>query len=560
MLKLPCIISCLLTTFVTIYAQESAEKPLMDLDYDEIKNVWIEDLDAYKDIYFDYHIAKAKKENDTLQWAHAYRYLSRISDLEQGINYIDTSIAIAQSIQLIDQVEFSKFMALAMYSKAAIYYLNYVDEQAVEAFIESYRWAKKSEDIYFQSIVLSEIANVKAEFGQENEAILLLQRNLKFLEQHRDKMERWKESYLQSIHNMARCYAFARETDSARVYVSEALELLSQLEDQTDYESLITLEAQLNYYDGRFETSRDTLKKYVRLSHDGSKADKLFYLAKIEEKIGSPILKREYYEKYDSIMASLNYPFFDNANEVYQGLLQDAIERNDQASEKKYLQRLIYYDSVMTRIRTRLQEVTLKDFDIPMQMEEKSRLTQKILSKNKLIYLFYALSGILLVSGAVYYLKYRNTKKKLTLVMSQPVKVEQVSIQDAAQRSSIDPEITKPILDRLNTWEIDLGFLDSSVSQHSLAKILDTNSSYLSQTINHSKGQNFASYLKDLRITYAINDLKANPKLAKSLSMIQIAEHYGFNSIPVFAKSLKKKIGVTPGAFIKQVGKESGVS
>ncbi|MEX0361352.1 MAG: hypothetical protein AB3N10_10270, partial [Allomuricauda sp.] len=119
MFKPPYIFLCLLLGFVIGYGQESVEKPLPDLDFDEIKRIWIEEPDSYRDVYFDYHVTKAKEIKDTVQWAHAYRYMSREVDMEQGIKYLDTSMTIVKNIELINQQEFEKFMALALYSQAA---------------------------------------------------------------------------------------------------------------------------------------------------------------------------------------------------------------------------------------------------------------------------------------------------------------------------------------------------------------------------------------------------------------------------------------------------------
>ncbi|WP_420399527.1 helix-turn-helix domain-containing protein [Flagellimonas sp.] len=561
MFKLPYIFLCLLLGFVNFYGQDSAEISLKDLDFDEIKRIWIEEPDSYRDTYFDHHVAKAKELKDTLQWAHAYRYLSREVDMEQGIKYLDSSMTIAQNIKLISQQELEKFMALAHFSKAAIYYLNYVDDKAVVSFIESYHWARKAKDIYFQSVVLSEIANAKAEFGQESEAILLIRKNLEFLKQNQGKMERWDESYLLNLHNMSRCLTFAKKTDSAKVYIKRAIQFANRKGNYEFYQELIILDAQIEYYKGNWERARDTILKYAESSIGSSKADKLFYLGEIEGEMGNFDLKRSHFIKFDSIMASLKYPLFDNANEVYQSLLKDAIKRDDKEGQQYYLDRLIYYDSLLIKTQNHLQEITLKEFDLPLEAEEKSLSDQLIAQKSKLLLGFYVLCAVLFLGLASVYFRYRKTKSRLAKVMSQPVQVEKgqaKGIQNTDDK--LDTQMLSTVLDSLNLWEKELGFLDGSVTQHDLAKMIKTNSTYLSQTINHYKGQNFSSYLKDIRITYAINHLKENPGMAKTMSMIQIAEHYGFNSLPVFSKTLKRKIGVTPGVFIKQLVKEKDIS
>jgi len=117
----------------------------------------------------------------------------------------------------------------------------------------------------------------------------------------------------------------------------------------------------------------------------------------------------------------------------------------------------------------------------------------------------------------------------------------------------IDDEIVSKVIKDLDQWENELGFLNTGISQNSLAIQLDTNSSYLSKIINTYKKQNFSNYLKDLRITYTINYLKDNPDFINNKSTIQVAEQFGFNSIDVFVRALKKKAGITPAIFFKKL-------
>lgn len=121
------------------------------------------------------------------------------------------------------------------------------------------------------------------------------------------------------------------------------------------------------------------------------------------------------------------------------------------------------------------------------------------------------------------------------------------------KKSKLKEEIYHSILENLDSWEMQNGFLDNTITLQSLAKVLNTNTSYLSSTINTLKGKNFACYLKNVRINYAINHIMENPKIIKSKSMIQIAEMYGFNSTGVFTQAFKEKIGVTPGVFFKRI-------
>ena len=128
---------------------------------------------------------------------------------------------------------------------------------------------------------------------------------------------------------------------------------------------------------------------------------------------------------------------------------------------------------------------------------------------------------------------------------------------DQIHKINIDRSVVKSTLLKLDQWELEHGYLDNTIDQNKLASTLETNSTYLSKIINVYKNQNFSNYLKDLRISYAINFIKKNPDLVKTHSLIQIAEQFGFNSIDVFVRAFKAKTGITPATFFKQLKKSN---
>ena len=95
-------------------------------------------------------------------------------------------------------------------------------------------------------------------------------------------------------------------------------------------------------------------------------------------------------------------------------------------------------------------------------------------------------------------------------------------------------------------------FLANNINLVSLAKELNTNSTYLSHIINNTAGKNFANYINDLRIDYAIKKLKKEPKFRR-YSIAAIAEEVGFNNIKSFSRAFLKKTGEHPSEYIKKL-------
>lgn len=87
---------------------------------------------------------------------------------------------------------------------------------------------------------------------------------------------------------------------------------------------------------------------------------------------------------------------------------------------------------------------------------------------------------------------------------------------------------------------------------NSLAKEINTNSSYLSKVINITKSESFAHYLNNLKIDFAVDKLSKDKKF-KSFTIKAIAEDSGFNTAQSFTNAFYKKTGIYPSYFIKQL-------
>jgi YesN/AraC family two-component response regulator len=81
-----------------------------------------------------------------------------------------------------------------------------------------------------------------------------------------------------------------------------------------------------------------------------------------------------------------------------------------------------------------------------------------------------------------------------------------------------------------------------------------TNTTYLSEIINSYKGKNFAAYLNELRINYALNKLVIDKRF-RSYKLSVIAEELGYNNEQAFSIAFKKKTGTPLSTYIKEIEK-----
>ena len=113
------------------------------------------------------------------------------------------------------------------------------------------------------------------------------------------------------------------------------------------------------------------------------------------------------------------------------------------------------------------------------------------------------------------------------------------------------PEKTENILlKKLEDFEKTDAFTDPGISLQILAKKLETNTKYLSETINNHKQKNFNTYINELRVNYIIDKLKEKP-LYRKYKIKYLAEESGFTTHSAFAAVFKSVTGLSPINYIQ---------
>jgi len=286
--------------------------------------------------------------------------------------------------------------------------------------------------------------------------------------------------------------------------------------------------------------------------------DNFYYIGEVHSKLGDKQKAVQQMLIRDSLLANMGYPLRDNVVETYQFLLDHALENKNETKSKEYFQRLVYYDSLLQATQAAVRKITLEDFDIPLEREEKASLFSALEQKSSNLQWLYAIAFVLLITSIGLYINQNNTKNRLKQVMAQTIELEAYPHVVSQEISKLQP--SEELAEAIKEWKEDKGFLDPEVSLQALAKRFDTNTAYLSRNINLLKGQNFSSYLKDIRVTHAINYMKSHPKIIQEKSQIQLAEMFGFSSVSVFNRAIKSKIRVTLGAFTKEIRKQHKTS
>lgn len=145
------------------------------------------------------------------------------------------------------------------------------------------------------------------------------------------------------------------------------------------------------------------------------------------------------------------------------------------------------------------------------------------------------------------------------IVIEQPLisNENEVVIEDDSKSNedsnyTIDDEKVNEILTKLQKLEEQKYFLRQDCTLHNMAKRLKTNTTYLSKIVNTHLNKSFSVYINELRINYAIIELKRNKQL-RAYSTKAIAQELGYKKAGSFSKYFKEATGITPAVYIKEI-------
>ncbi|MCC8411258.1 helix-turn-helix domain-containing protein [Mucilaginibacter sp. UR6-1] len=119
------------------------------------------------------------------------------------------------------------------------------------------------------------------------------------------------------------------------------------------------------------------------------------------------------------------------------------------------------------------------------------------------------------------------------------------------QKSAIGQEFLSEIHSQVTRlMQQEKVFKDPELSLNELAEQLNIHPNTLSQVINTMENKNFYDYINDLRIE-EFKLISIQPENQK-FTLLAMAYEVGFNSKTSFNRNFKKKIGLSPTAYLKQ--------
>lgn len=442
------------------------------------------------------------------------------------------------------------------------YYVLGAYEESLQSYLSAKELSKGIQNLSYKLISHTNIANVRMKLKRYKDAIGEYDLVLKTLEKEtKDNFVQYKNTYLSSLLGKGKCLAEIHKLDEALKINDQGI-LFAENYDLPIYKSYFYINlGDIYYKKEEYYKALGFLKqgKDIFVNNTGGQQTNLY--------IANYYIARCLYQqkKYDETISLLNENFDligDNIEaDKIENMYKLAIETSKMMGDQE--KQISYYDRLQNIIQVKsdkrlvakdlLYEDDLEDFKIENN-KLASEKTKSVTSKKIIVTISIVLITALLSVFLVYRRKTKIKEQKFLKI-----------IEDIKEKKSLDQDLEHPIrevkikdeksekiLKKLQELENTHFYISQDCNLYSTAKLLHTNTTYLSKALNEIKKKSFNQYLNELRIDYALLKLKEDP-MFRSYTIRAVAKETGYKSATTFIKVFKSKTGLNPAYYIKKL-------
>jgi len=455
--------------------------------------------------------------------------------------------------------------------KGNIYYDAQLYNEAIVAYTEVQKLVEKENDIEKLADIRHSIALVRNQIGYPKHAIELVKKNLTLYDKGILDKEKLETKYINTLLNLSNTYINLSDNfvegklqylDSAEVYNTRGLAKSLLVNDLEGHSIFLMLKAIIAQNRGNLENAHINFKETEKQINELGFKNQLSILYQYHGK--NFFLQKdydnaiEYLSKVDSIVvhSKTSTPA---VQETYL-LLAKCYEKNYNSELAiKYFKIFEEKDKRNDILSSQVSQNIYQKYDIPsFEHTIKKLQSQSQKEQLKSTTLIYVCGLLILISmlGFWYYKNREQTHKKrfqnLLKELQEAENAENNTQEKKSQPYIITDENIRKILEGLEKFESKKLFLKKKCTLNYVAKKVHTNSTYLSKTLQSHKQKKFVQYITDLRINYALTQLKKDKKF-RTYDIKSIASELGFNTSESFSKAFKKRTGIYPSFYIKNL-------
>jgi len=544
-------------------AQNNQFDSLKNYSFSDLETKYYEynDIDKLKDanVIGHYYLQKAKREKNNEKIIEGYVLMHFNEPYTNALKYLD-------SVQILTKNSTIQTYPARIYLLRANLHFRYDHQkEALNNYILGLKYAKEKgnkRQIAFAEISIAYLNNYIGKHYEAAKKLRYYLYNAPYL----------NENELSDIHlNLTSTYLDIEKLDSAKVLIGEGLEA-HEKKNIYRYNQYLSLFGLYNLKTKHYKEAINNLTKskeyFIKTDSDPLSINyATLYLAQSYARVGLKEQALKSFLTIDSITKK-NNSTFPELREVYPYIIEYYKEKGDKEKQLYYIDRFLKVDKQLdSRFRYVSRELPRR-YDTPNLISEKAKIISEL--ENRKIVLYLSICVLVLILFIVLSLYYKSEKKykkiaqellqsvhnKVNVQITKDIKEDTTSVNFENTESKIirvtSENVAQSILKELNAFETKEVFLQKGITLNSVAKRVKTNTRYLSEIINIYKGKNFATYLNDLRIDYAINRLAKDRKF-RSYKIPFIAEELGYNNEQAFTLAFKKRTGTTLSIYLKEI-------
>ena len=565
-----------LITFPSL-SQGPSQQYLDMIGYEELLvllNDFSGDQDIQKRIAYTY-VSRARNQGHTIKIARGYDRLARIFDTSTNLKYADSLINYTNDWKHVTYPAAGYLLKAYEYSRLSNLQESYSN------LLKANEYSEVNENITQRIYILDRLISLKISWGDSQKALEIQKQRHKILleEDFIDKVKKVSrpefktdEFFMQNLINSYEAFILCNvaigDYHMANNYLKKHDSIINEYKG-FDKEQIIhwqlDAEMEINYFLGNYqrsiELSNSSLEINAFQKDPYYDINATLYGGLAWYELGDSRQSKYLLTRADSIFKNdSNLLSTYSGKLLYKKLLE--IERTNPEKSLEYFDKLLKIDSISLKNYKILEPQFIRTFETPELLKSKEETIEKLQLRNRNSAYLIFLSILVIVASSLMAWNYYRQKVVYRRRYERLMKSEILSNNTVAKQSeeaNKSPQLSQEIIDdllrKLEKFEKNKDYLNSSVSLMALAKKFNTNSSYLSRVLNSSKSINFSQYLNDLRIDYAVNQMK-NDAVFRKYTIEAIATECGYNNSASFSRSFYKNTGLHPSYFINEIIKD----
>lgn len=557
----------LLFLFPVLLIAQATKNELANLSYDKLHDLYFANVGKPKTqmVYTNAYMKKALRENNSIRIAKANYQIALLyykSDKNNAIRYLDSVIKYSNGSN-------DKFFPAAAYcEKADFLKSQFKFKEAMLNYNKAEKVALQTNLDYYY-VVREYIGITKSENLEEyNEALEIYKECYNYYRTKDYRSGKCADDYQSIIFGIADCFKSLEQTDSTTYYNKLGYNECKITKNE-EFQYLFVLNEGANQvlkknYNAALDSIKKALPKIISYKDTGNELAAYYYLGKAYDGLDKKEKAAENFIRVDSIYKvtkDISKEFIDG----YPYLINYYKNLGNKEKQLEFINAYMSIDSILQKNYRELNNLVHKEYDIPRLISEKESIITSL--KNDKMKTNWGLGFSITLTFALGFFgvyQYKTKKryrsrferiirdkdlnenqqfKKENEIKNDITKIEQIGIAN---------ELINQILEKLNRFEKSKGYLESNITVQMLSTTFETNSKYVSKVVNVFKEKSFTQYINDLRIEYAITQLREKHRLRK-YTIQALALEFGFNNAESFSTAFHKKTGIKPTYFIKEL-------